>query len=144
MPDTGSWIPTVAALVTERPWLAVVVLVVLVALLRLAGRRRGPAPRPGEVWFAMVPFEDGSGAKDRPVLVLSSGVRRCTVARMTSQDRSARSDHARVPTGTPGIARASWINLRPTTVRRSAFRRRSGTPGEAFVAWYREVATDRP
>ncbi|MDM7829928.1 hypothetical protein [Cellulomonas edaphi] len=93
------------------------------------------------MWFAEVPFEDGSGSKDRPVLVLARvGRRSYSVARSTSQDRTARRDHVRVPSGVPGLPKASWLNLRPTTLRNRAFRRRSGAPGPAFVHWYTETA----
>ena len=97
--------------------------VVLVLLLRTLGRR-APRPRPGEIWFAFVPFEDGTGSKDRPVLVLSVEGRTCTVARFTSQDKGARRDHLRVPDGVPGLHRASWVNKHPVRVKRSALRRR--------------------
>lgn len=130
---------TLAAALQERPWLAAVAVAALLVVLRLSRRRRGPTPRPGEVWFAMVPFEDRPGGKDRPVLVLSVGARACQVAPMTSQDKSARADHVRVPAGVSGLAKASWVGLRPVSLRRSALRRRSGAPGEAFVAWYRDA-----
>ena len=81
------------------------------------------------MWFAEVPFEDGSGSKDRPVLVLSAGGRSCEVARFTSQDKNGRRDHVRVPQGIPGLPKASWLNLRPTSLPRSAFRRRTGRAG---------------
>ncbi|HEY0188398.1 MAG TPA: type II toxin-antitoxin system PemK/MazF family toxin [Cellulomonas sp.] len=137
-------------LLPDRPWLLLVglaALAVLVALgrRRARGRRAGrtrsrgrrPAPRPGEVWFALVPFEDGTGAKDRPVLVLAIDTRTCTIARLTSQDQDARRDYARVPPGVPGLRRSSWVSLRPQALDRSAFRRRIGDPGAALVAWYR-------
>ena len=95
------------------------------------------------MWFAEVPFEDGSGSKDRPVLVLSASGRSCEVARFTSQNKSGRRDHVVVPYGVPGLPKASWLNLRPTSLPRSAFRRRTGQPGEAFVAWYRDAADNR-
>ncbi|ROS23771.1 PemK-like, MazF-like toxin of type II toxin-antitoxin system [Cellulomonas sp. PhB150] len=120
-------------------WWAVCAVVVLALLW---GSRR-PRPRVGEVWFAQVPFEDGTGSKDRPVLVLSVSGRTCEVARFTSQNRDARRDHERVPVGVTGLPKGSWINLRPTTLRRSAFRRRTGKPGKAYVAWYREAAVTR-
>ena len=139
-PEPESTVVAVLAALQERPWLAAVAVAALLVLLRLSRRRRRPAPRPGEVWFALVPFEDRPGAKDRPVLVLSVSGRTCRVAAMTSQDTSARSDRVRVPAGVPGLAKASWVSLRPSTLRRSALRRRSGEPGEAFLAWYRDAA----
>lgn len=128
-----------AAALQERPWVAAVAVAVILVLLRLSRRRRGPTPRPGEVWFALVPFEGRPGGKDRPVLVLAVSARTCQVASMTSQDKSARSDHVRVPAGVPGLAKVSWVSLRPVSLRRSALRRRSGEPGEAFVARYRDT-----
>ncbi|MET0789404.1 MAG: type II toxin-antitoxin system PemK/MazF family toxin [Cellulomonas sp.] len=132
----------IAQLPAGHPWAAVGVIVAVLALGWLLRPRRR-APRPGEVWFAQVPFEDGSGSKDRPVLVLSVHDGSFEVARFTSQDRSARRDHVRVPDGIPGLPKASWLNLRPLTLHRRAFRRRTGDPGEAFVAWYRTAAGDR-
>ncbi|GIG41482.1 type II toxin-antitoxin system PemK/MazF family toxin [Cellulomonas phragmiteti] len=136
--------------------LALAVLLLVVALV-VRGRRRRPRPRPrrrtpgtswgvprvGEIWFAEVPFDDGTGSKDRPVLVLAVDRRTWEVARFTSQDRSARRDHVRLPPGFPGLTRASWIDLRPRTLPLSAARRRSGDAGEALVAWYREAAGAR-
>ncbi|WP_456844474.1 type II toxin-antitoxin system PemK/MazF family toxin [Cellulomonas sp. P5_C6] len=132
----------IAQLPATHPW-AIVGAVAAVLALGWLLRPRGRRPRPGEVWFALVPFEDGSGGKDRPVLVLAVDGGTYEVARFTSQDRSARRDHVRVPQGVPGLPKASWLNLRPLSLRRSAFRRCSGVPGEAFVDWYRSAAGDR-
>ena len=134
-----------ARLPADHPWITVGVVAALLVLLRLLGRRRPRAGRPqaGDVWFAEVPFEDGTGSKDRPVLVLSASGRSCEVARFTSQDKDDRRDHVRVPRGIPGLPRASWLDLRPLTLPSSAFRRRTGEPGEAFVAWYRDATDNR-
>jgi mRNA-degrading endonuclease toxin of MazEF toxin-antitoxin module len=128
----------VDALPDLPPWAWALAAFALLIAVRAVRRRR---PRAGEVWFAQVPFEDRPGSKDRPVLVLERDGRRFVVARFTSQDRGARSDHVRVPPGTPGLPKASWLSLRPTTLARSAFRRRTGTPGNAFVGWYRDAAS---
>ncbi|MBT0995193.1 type II toxin-antitoxin system PemK/MazF family toxin [Cellulomonas sp. DKR-3] len=84
----------------------------------------------------MVPFKDGRAAKDRPVLVLGRDGRKVVVARFTSQDRDRRRDHVRVPDGIPGLSRTSWIELRPRSLRRRAFRRRAGDPGAGLVRWF--------
>ncbi len=91
----------------------------------------------------MVPFEDGTGAKDRPVLILSTSARSCEVARFTSRDPAARSDFVQVPEGLPNMPKQSWVSLRPIRLPRSALRRRIGTPGEAFVDWYWRTARAR-
>ncbi|QWC17018.1 type II toxin-antitoxin system PemK/MazF family toxin [Cellulomonas dongxiuzhuiae] len=125
---------------------ALLLLVALVARRRrrvAAPRTRAGRPRVGDVWFADVPFDDGPGSKDRPVLVLRVDGRTWEVARFTSQDRSARRDHVRLPPGFPGLTRASWIDLRPRTLPLSAARRRTGHAGEALVAWYRDASDDR-
>ena len=135
----------IAALAADLPWVTIGAVVALLLLLRLLRRRapRAGSPRAGEVWFADVPFEDGTGSKDRPVLVLSAGARSCEVARFTSQDKTGRHDHVRVPNGVPGLPKASWLNLRPARLPRWAFRRRTGDPGEAVVDWYRDAADNR-
>ncbi|WP_372594022.1 type II toxin-antitoxin system PemK/MazF family toxin [Actinotalea sp.] len=132
-----SYLSAVIESVQDAPWIGIAALVLLLWVIRLLAGRRAPACRPGEVWFAMVPFEDGTGAKDRPVLVLRAGRRTCTVAHLTSRDRSSRRDFLAVPDGVPGLARASWISRRETTLPRAALRRRIGDPGEAFLSWYR-------
>lgn len=140
--DTLSTVPLVMAVLALAVWLLV---------RRTWDRRRRPGPgrRPrrvghapavGELWFAWVPFEDGTGGKDRPVLVLATGWSSCSVARFTSQDKQARRDHVRVPDGMPGLTRVSWVSLRPLEVPTAHLRRRIGAPGEALVAWYRQQA----
>lgn len=141
----------IAQLPAEHPWatLGVIAAILLIGWLRRprgAGQRptrpRGTRPRTGEVWFAQVPFEEGTGSKDRPVLVLSVVGTTCEVARFTSQDRTGRRDYLRVPQGVPGLPKASWLDRRPITLHPSAFRRYLGEPGEAFVHWYRGSAAD--
>ncbi|WP_148234290.1 type II toxin-antitoxin system PemK/MazF family toxin [Cellulomonas flavigena] len=112
---------------------------------RAAARAReaSRAPYAGEIWFADVPYEDGTGSKDRPVLVLRVRDRTCEVARFTSQDRGTRRDHVALPPGFPGLSRASWIDLRPRELPIAALRRRAGVPGPALVTWYRQVSAQR-
>jgi hypothetical protein len=126
----------------EDLWWAAAVLVALL-VVQAAWRRRKRTPHMGEIWFANVPFDDGTGSKDRPVLVLAVSGRTCTVARFTSQDRGARRDHVRVPEGIPGLRRTSWVDLRPTSLRRSAMRRCAGDPGAPFAQWYADAARRR-
>ncbi|MFI1566222.1 type II toxin-antitoxin system PemK/MazF family toxin [Streptomyces sp. NPDC020490] len=152
------------------PALAAVVLLALVATLvdgwgrgrrpagrRPAGRRTRPPgrpgarprvrPRPAEIWWANVPFEDGPGAgraargaaggakgrdgraKDRPCLVLVVHGERATVAKITSRYRDERPGVIALPPGAVGDARrrASFLEtaeLREVPV--GDFRRRVG------------------
>lgn len=126
----------------DVPWPGVLFAAIVVLLLVGAIKRRSRRPRPGEIWFAQVPFRDGAGSKDRPVLVLSVEARKCTVAQFTSRDRGSRHDYLRVAGGIPGLSRASWVSLLPVRLPRSAMRRRTGEPGPALVGWY-ENATRR-
>ena len=86
-------------------------------------------PRHGEIWWADVPFADGTGAKLRPCLVLRRRWRGVVVLKITSQDKSRRRDHIVIPTREwdPWARRDSYLNLgEPIMVSRAAFRRRAG------------------
>ncbi|MFD3376258.1 MULTISPECIES: type II toxin-antitoxin system PemK/MazF family toxin [unclassified Streptomyces] len=103
---------------------------------RPPGRPRGlrssrtSRPRPAEIWWANVPFEDGPGAKDRPCLVLSVRGRTAVVAKITSKNHDERrAGVIPLPPGSVGDARgrASFLEtdeLRGLPVR--DFRRRVG------------------
>jgi mRNA-degrading endonuclease toxin of MazEF toxin-antitoxin module len=137
---TDSFVPAALTdLLADRPWLVAVVAGVVLLALRLLGRAGRPSARAGEVWFAQVPFRDGTGSKDRPVVVLSQRGRTCTVARLTSQDNDHRPEYVRAPAVLPGLRRPSWVDLRPMRIPRTALRRRTGDAGRAWVAWYDEA-----
>lgn len=140
---TDPIVPDVLAdLVADRPWLLVVVAGAVLLALRLLGGAGAPRARRGDVWFALVPYRDGTGAKDRPVVVLSSRGRRCTVVRLTSQDQGGRDGYARTPQPLPGLDGRSWVDLRPLELRRTALRRRTGDAGTAWLRWYEDAARD--
>jgi len=86
-------------------------------------------PQPGEIWWATVPYDDGTGFKVRPCLVLRTYRSRVEVLKITSQDQSDRSDHIEIPTG--GWDRKadhnSYLDLSdPYQLRDGAFERRAG------------------
>ncbi|MEU4794457.1 type II toxin-antitoxin system PemK/MazF family toxin [Streptomyces sp. NPDC023327] len=92
-------------------------------------RRRLPAPRPAEIWWARVPYEDGPGGKDRPCLVLSVRGERARVAKITSKFHEERAGVIPLPPGSVGDAegRASFLEtdeLRDVPL--WEFRRRAG------------------
>ncbi|MER5882827.1 type II toxin-antitoxin system PemK/MazF family toxin [Streptomyces sp. NPDC001941] len=134
-------------------WLAVAAVVVLALVAALAdgwgrsgrrpgGRTRPPArpsrprgprpertPRPGEIWWAQVPYEDRAGAKDRPCLVLSVRGDEVLVAKITSKYHEELTGVIPLPPGSVGDAqgRPSFLEtdeLRPVPV--WDFRRRVG------------------
>ncbi|MFB9509276.1 type II toxin-antitoxin system PemK/MazF family toxin [Streptomyces aurantiacus] len=91
--------------------------------------RRSARPRPAEIWWANVPFEDGQGAKDRPCLVLSVRGRKVLVAKITTKYHDGRGGIIPLPAGSVGDARgrASFLEtgeVRGVLVRE--FRRRVG------------------
>ncbi|MFC8453312.1 type II toxin-antitoxin system PemK/MazF family toxin [Kitasatospora sp. NPDC057223] len=91
--------------------------------------RKGSPPRPREIWWAEVPFEDGPGAKDRPCLVLKVNGRSATVAKITSKHHAERPGVLALPPGAVGDrqGRTSWLEtdeLREVPLR--DFRRRVG------------------
>ncbi|WOX24133.1 type II toxin-antitoxin system PemK/MazF family toxin [Streptomyces solicathayae] len=99
---------------------------------RPRGAVRAPAraPRPGEIWWAEVPYEDGPGSKDRPCLVLSLRGDRALVAKITSKYHDERPGVIALPPGSVGDAqgRPSFLEtdeLREVEV--AEFRRRVGT-----------------
>ncbi|MFI8307421.1 type II toxin-antitoxin system PemK/MazF family toxin [Streptomyces sp. NPDC085927] len=100
----------------------------------------GGRPRPAEIWWADVPYEDvpragngvpaeGGASKDRPCLVLAVRGERATVAKITTRFRDGRAGVIPLPPGSVGDARgrASFLEtdeLREVPVRE--FRRRVG------------------
>jgi mRNA-degrading endonuclease toxin of MazEF toxin-antitoxin module len=148
----------------DRSWwlaLAAVVLLALVATLvdgwgrghRPDGRRTRPPgrpgervahrPRPAEIWWADVPYEDRPGGKDRPCLVLSVRGDQALVAKITSRHHEDRPGVIPLPPGSVGDAggRASFLEtgeLREVPVRR--FRRRVGSVDPALWDRVRHLA----
>jgi hypothetical protein len=94
-----------------------------------------PAPRPAEIWWASVPFEDGPGEKDRPCLVLAVRGKRARVAKITSRYRDDRPGVIRLPPGAVGDARGRPSYLETgelREVRLRDFRRKAGVADPAL------------
>ncbi|MEH1168853.1 type II toxin-antitoxin system PemK/MazF family toxin [Micromonospora sp. CPCC 205539] len=94
------------------------------------GTDRGAgAPAPGEIWWAEVPYADGTGSKVRPCLVLRVDSRSADVLKITSQDKSDRDDHVPIPTRAwdPDAEHDSYLSLtEPTRISPDAFADRAG------------------
>lgn len=96
---------------------------------RTAERSPTGAPRPGEIWWAEVPYADGTGSKVRPCLVLRADSVGADVLKITSQDKSARDDHVRIPTREwdPDAGHDSFVDLaEPAHVPLAGFSRHAG------------------
>ncbi|CAL9458081.1 type II toxin-antitoxin system PemK/MazF family toxin [Streptomyces sp. enrichment culture] len=131
-------------------WLVLGAVVVVAAVALLVWRSRAvraasvERPRPAEIWWANVPFEDGPGAKDRPCLVLTVRGRRATVAKITSRFRDERAGVIPLPPGAVGDAqgRASFLEtdeLREVPV--AEFRRKVGVMDPVLWDQVRHLAT---
>lgn len=96
------------------------------------GRRTGAPsrlPEPREIWWATVPFDDGTGAKDRPCLVLHRGAHSAIVLKITSKHHAELPGVIPLPPGTVGDRdhRASWLETDESReVPFTDFRRRVG------------------
>ncbi len=114
---------------------------------RPAGPRgRGVRPRPAEIWWANVPFEDTDGAKDRPCLVLAVRGRRARVAKITSRRRDGRAGVIALPAGSVGDARGRASYLKTDELREVPlrdFRRRAGVVDPALWDQVRHLARQR-
>ncbi|GII80273.1 hypothetical protein Sru01_52550 [Sphaerisporangium rufum] len=100
------------------------------------GRRPAAPPRPAprEIWWADVPYSDGTGSKVRPCLVVRARAGGADVLKITSQDKSARDDHVPIPTRSwdPDAAKDSWLDLSETHfVGRRGFRERAAESCDA-------------
>ena len=77
-----------------------------------------------------MPYEDGTGSKVRPCLVLRGRRGGADVLKITSQDQSRRDDHVRIPTRSwdRSAGRDSWLDLTdPIRVSLTAFGNRAGS-----------------
>ncbi|WP_399885572.1 type II toxin-antitoxin system PemK/MazF family toxin [Streptomyces sp. BBFR51] len=98
-------------------------------------RGRADRPRPAEIWWANVPYEDSGGAKDRPCLVISVRGRRVLVAKITSRYRDGRAGVITLPPGSVGDERGRTSYLETDELRRVPvrdFRRRVGVVDPAL------------
>ncbi|MBC2907596.1 type II toxin-antitoxin system PemK/MazF family toxin [Streptomyces cupreus] len=134
--------------------LAAVVLLALVAALvdgwgrrpagRVNRRRVVVRPRPTEIWWASVPYEDRPGATDRPCLVLAVHGKRVRVAKITSRYHDERAGVIPLPPGAVSDAegRASFLEtdeLRDVPV--WDFRRKAGVVDPVLWDQVRHLAS---
>lgn len=114
---------------------AAVVAALVVWRLTAKPRKRPPAkrpatgPAPGDIWWADVPFEDGTGSKVRPCLVLRANAKSVDVLKITSQDQSRRRDHVEIATRhwDPRAKHNSHLDLTdPIRVPRRSFADKAG------------------
>ncbi|MEU4151323.1 type II toxin-antitoxin system PemK/MazF family toxin [Streptomyces sp. NPDC026659] len=100
-------------------------------------------PRPGDIWWADVPYEDRPESKDRPCLVLSVRGDRVTVAKITSKYHDQRAGVIPLPPGSVGDAQGRPSFLRTDELREvrvGDFRRRVGVVDPALWDQVRHLA----
>ncbi|GIH06368.1 hypothetical protein Rhe02_44350 [Rhizocola hellebori] len=86
--------------------------------------------KPGEIWWADVPFEDGPGSKVRPCLILRLKWRGYDILKITSQDQSHRRDHIEITTRAwdRNATKNSYLDLSdPIRLRERALDNRAGS-----------------
>lgn len=106
---------------------------------RPPGGAPGSGPAPGEIWWADVPYTDGTGSKVRPCLVVRTHPRGAEVLKITSQDKSDRDDHLPIPTAgwDRNATKDSWLDVsEPHFVGDGDFRDRAAASCDARV-WKR-------
>lgn len=87
-------------------------------------------PHPGDIWWADVPFSDGTGGKVRPCLVIRTHLRGVEVLKITSQDKSHRTSCVTIPTAhwDRRARKDSWLDLGASYfINDHDFRRHAGT-----------------
>ncbi|MEU0522959.1 type II toxin-antitoxin system PemK/MazF family toxin [Streptomyces niveus] len=107
------------------------------------GKPRSREPQPGEIWWAMVPYEDGPGAKDRPCLVLSVRGRTVLVAKITSKFHEERPGVIPLPPKAVGDMDGRRSFLETDELRKvdtKAFRRRVGPADPGLWRQVRHLA----
>lgn len=152
--DTSWWLALAAALVL------IVTLAVADQLARRRQHRRPrkvphgrlgppppgplPDPKPGEIWWARVPYEDRPGSKDRPCLVLNTAGEWVRVAKITSRrPRTPRPQVIPLPAGSVDDARGLPSYLEADELRDLPawdFRRRAGTVSPALWKQVRQIS----
>jgi hypothetical protein len=87
-------------------------------------------PKPGEIWWADIPFDDGQGSKDRPCLVVRTHAASVDVLYITSKSKvMAYRDFIEIPTASwdRKDQESSYLRLaNPIRIGDRAFRRRAG------------------
>lgn len=155
MLESLGW-PVVAVGSAELGAIALVLLVPLAVFLvralteasrRRPARRHDPrAPELFSYWYALVPFEDTDGAKERPVLVLRHDGTRAEVLKVTSKAKPGRTNYRRVDTSRwdrPGRANGSWVQTgKVVTIPLINFRRHLGDETNAMFT--RELVRIHP
>ncbi|WP_142120113.1 type II toxin-antitoxin system PemK/MazF family toxin [Rarobacter faecitabidus] len=148
---TASGYATVESLLGREPetLIGFTIAGAIFGLVVVSTRPGGRQPRAGQFWMAEVPFEDGTGAKDRPCLIVGGSTRRLRVLYVTSQDKSARpGQFMYLPSqnwsGAVG-RKQSWIRVAQPdgsspliTVHRRAFRRSLGRVDRTTARMIRE------
>jgi len=86
------------------------------------------------VWMAHIRFEDGTGIKERPVIVLNDRIILCVCMGVTSKTKSWRHGYKLKYWGYAGLSRESWVRFEYLEVKPDKFKRRLGILHQEDIA----------
>ena len=79
------------------------------------------------VWTAHVEYADGTGSKERPVIVLNDRIVLCVCMAVTSKQKNIRYGYKLKNTKVLNLAKESWVRFGYIELTPDRFRRRLGT-----------------
>jgi len=78
------------------------------------------------VWTAHVEYADGTGSKERPVIVLNDRIVLCVCMAVTSKQKNIRYGYKLKNTKVLGLTKESWVRFGYIELTPDRFRRRLG------------------
>ncbi|MCL2142769.1 MAG: type II toxin-antitoxin system PemK/MazF family toxin [Methanomassiliicoccaceae archaeon] len=89
------------------------------------------------VWTARVEYADGTGMKDRPVIVLNDRIVLCVCLAVTSKQKNIRYGYKLKNTKCAGLIKESWVRFGYIELTPDRFRRKLGMLDEEDIVGLR-------